>query len=259
MLYVHSTSGKKRPVDLHELEAWRSQTTPSSPLLFIHYSCHDIEFLIDTGVSYLIILSIVINNSKSLNTGTYHVSTIVGGKLEIAGQLKTQINLGLSQLFDYNFVVAVLPYGIIGANILRYFNLCVNLNARTLFKCYDEKNLFFLIDEGVATEFTVESSQASNASILEKFKSQYLQVLEQATRCRKIKHSVVAHLETNIEVPVWSRSRRLTPDKFEALKREIKQLVTQGVLGKSHSPWVNPIVMVKKPSGKYRLCLILWP
>ena len=127
------------------------------------------------------------------------------------------------------------------------------------FKSHDEKNLFFPIDEGVATEFTIESSQASDASILEKLKSQYPQVLEQATRCRKIKHSVVAHLETNIEVPVWSRSRRLTPDKFEALKREIKQLVTQGVLGKSHSPWVNPIVMVKKPSGKYRLCLILWP
>ena len=244
---------KKRPVDLHEIEAWRSQTAPSRPLLFIHDSCHDIDFLIDTGASYSIIPSHVIDNSKSFNTGTYHVSTIGGGTLEIDGKLKTQINLGFSQLFEYNFVIATLPYGIIGADFLRYFNLCVDLNARTFFKSHDEEKFVPPIDEGVATEFTVESSQTSDTSILEKLKSQYPQVFEQATRCRKIKHFVVAHVETNTEVPVWSRSRRLAPDKFEALKREIERLVTQGILAESHGPWPSPIVMVKKPSGEYRL------
>ena len=120
MLYVHSTSGKKRPVDLHELEAWRSQTSPLSPLLFIHDSCYDIEFLIDIGASYSIIPSHVINNFKSFNTDTYHVFTIGGGTIEINGQLKKQINLGLWQLFNYSFVIAALPYEIIGADFLRY-------------------------------------------------------------------------------------------------------------------------------------------
>ena len=82
---------KERPVDLHKLEAWRPQTAPSSPLLLIQDSCHDIEFLIDTAASYSIIPSHVINNSKSLNTDTYHVSTIGGGTIEIDGHLKTQI------------------------------------------------------------------------------------------------------------------------------------------------------------------------
>ena len=222
MLYVLSTLGKKRPVDLHEIEAWRSQTAPSSPLLFIHDSCHDIDFLIDTGASYSIILSHVINNSKSFNTGTYHVSTIGGGTLEIDGQLKTQINLGFSQLFEYDFVIAALPYEIIGADFLRYFNLCVNLKAQTLFKSHDKEKFVSPIDEGIAMEFTIESLQASDTSILEKLKSQYLQVFEQITRFQKIKHSVVAHIETNTKVPVWSRSQRLAPDKFEVLKHEIK-------------------------------------
>ena len=154
MLYVHATSGKKRPVDLHGFEAWRSQTQ-SSPLLFIHDSCHNIEFLIDTGASYSIISSHVINNSKSFNTDTYHVSTIGDCTIEIDGQLKTQINLGLSQLFDYDFIIAALPYEIIGADFLRDFNLCVDLNARTLFKSHDKEKFVFLIDEGVATEFTI--------------------------------------------------------------------------------------------------------
>ena len=249
-----SRSGKKRPVDFHEIEACRSQTAPSSPLLFIHDSCHDINFLIDAGASYSIVSSHVIDNSKSFNTGTYHVSTIGGGTLKINGQLKTQINLGFSQLFDYDFVIAALPYGIIGADFLRHFNLCVDLNAQTLFKSHDKKKFVSPIDEGVASEFTAQSSQASDTSILEKLKSQFPQVFEQATCFQKIKHSVVAHMETNTEVPVWYRSRRLAPDKFKALKREIKRLVTQGILPESHSPWTSPIVMVKKPSGEYRLC-----
>ena len=58
------------------------------------------------------------------------------------------------------------------------------------------------IDEDAAMEFTIESSQALDASILEKLKSWYSQVFEHATRCPKIKDSVVAHVETNTEVPV---------------------------------------------------------
>ena len=158
MLYVHSTSGKKWPVELHELETWKSQTTPSSPLFFIHDSCHDIDFLIDTQASYSIIPSHVIDKSKSFNTDTYHVSTIGGGTLEIDGQLKTQINLGFSQLFDYDFVIAALLYGITGTDFLRYFNLCVDLNARTLFKSHDEEKFVFPIDKGVATEFSISIS-----------------------------------------------------------------------------------------------------
>ena len=259
MLYVHSTSGKKRPVDLHEIEAWRSQTAPSSPLLFIHDSCHDINFLIDTGASYSIIPSHVINNSKSFNTGTYQISTIGSGTLKIDEQLKTQINLSFSQLFDYDFVIAALPYGIIRADFLRYFNLYVDLNARTLFKSHDKEKFVSLIDEGVATEFTIKSSQASDTFILEKLKSQYPQVFKQVTRCRKIKHSVVAHVKINTEVPVWSNSRRLAPDKFEALKHEIKRLVTHGILAESHSPWASPIGMVKNPQESIACVPILWP
>ena len=116
------------------------------------------------------------------------------------------------------------------------------------------------MNKGIAMEFTVESSQTSDASILEELKSQYPQVFEQATRCRKIKHSVVALVDTNTEVPVWSRSRRLAPDKFETLRREIKRLVTQGMLAESHSPWENPIVMIKKSLLESIACaLILCP
>ena len=184
---------------------------------------------------------------------------IGGGTLEIDGQLKTQITLGFPQLFEYNFIIAALPYGIIGADFLRYFNLYVDLNARTLFKSRDEEKFVPPIDESVAKEFTIESLRASDTSILEKLKSQYPQVFEEATRCRKIKYFIVAHVETNADVPVWSRSQRLAPDKFEALKREIKQLVTQGILTESYSLWASPIVMVKNPQESIACVPISWP
>ena len=182
------------PVDLHEIEAWRSQTAASSPLLFIHDSCHDIDFLSDTGASYSIIPSHVINNLKSFNTGTYHVSTISGDTLKISGQLKTQINFGFSQLFHYDFVIAALPYGIIGAD-----SLCVDLNACTLFKSHDKEKFVSPIDEGVTTKFTIESLQASNTSILEKVKSQFLQVFEHASCCRKINTLLLLMLKQTLK------------------------------------------------------------
>ena len=47
----------------------------------------------------------------------------------------------------------------------------------------------------------------------------------QFIRFREIKHFAVAHIKSNTEVPVWSRCRQLTTDKYEAWKREIKQIV----------------------------------
>ena len=64
----------------------------------------------------------------------------------------------------------------------------------------------------------------------------------------------MAKIETVTETPLWTRALRLAPDKLSALQEEIDRLVRNGILEKSLSSWSSPIAMVKKPSGKYRLC-----
>lgn len=36
---------------------------------------------------------------------------------------------------------------------------------------------------------------------------------------------------------------------------KVDKMLTTGIIEPSYSEWLNPIVMVKKPNGKYRFCL----
>ena len=79
-------------------------------------------------------------------------------------------------------------------------------------------------------------------------------MFDEARRSREIKHSIVAAVETNTEMPFHFRARRLGPVKYRGLQVEIKRLVDQRFWEKSCSPWASPIVMVNKKDGHFRLC-----
>ena len=36
---------------------------------------------------------------------------------------------------------------------------------------------------------------------------------------------------------------------------QVRQLLEEGIIEPSNSPWSSPVVMVKKPTGKYRMCI----
>ena len=54
--------------------------------------------------------------------------------------------------------------------------------------------------------------------------------------------------------PIHSTPYRLSPDKAKVLKEELSNLVRQGIVEESNSPWASPIVMVPKADGTLRLC-----
>ena len=72
----------------------------------------------------------------------------------VEGHLKAQINLGFSQLLEFNFYAANMPYEILGANFLRRFNLCINLTARRLFQSPEIERYSLLVEEGMEMDFT---------------------------------------------------------------------------------------------------------
>ena len=105
------------------------------------------------------------------------------------------------------------------------------------------------IEEGIETNFAVQTSQQSSLILLELLKS-HNQVFDDSMLLRETKHSITVYSKTTTEVSVWSRARQLTPDTFVALKPEMKHLVNnRGIFAESQSPWASPIVMVKKPSA----------
>ncbi len=55
--------------------------------------------------------------------------------------------------------------------------------------------------------------------------------------------------------PPRQRRNRLTVPEYDELKRQCTELFQQGKIRVSNSPYVAPIVMVRKPDGSVRVCI----
>ncbi|GBM67540.1 hypothetical protein AVEN_73676-1 [Araneus ventricosus] len=54
--------------------------------------------------------------------------------------------------------------------------------------------------------------------------------------------------------PVFSKARRLNPEKLKFLKQKFQKLIEQGIIRQSQSAFASPIHFVKKPNGDWRIC-----
>ncbi|KAJ8346574.1 hypothetical protein SKAU_G00279750 [Synaphobranchus kaupii] len=54
--------------------------------------------------------------------------------------------------------------------------------------------------------------------------------------------------------PIKQKHRRIPPQVFQEFKRHVQDLVTQGVLKESSSPWASPAVIVIRKDGSVRFC-----
>ena len=67
-------------------------------------------------------------------------------------------------------------------------------------------------------------------------------------------HGVVHHIDTGSAAPVFTRPRRLDPEKHRIAKEEFLSLEKAGIIRRSNSPWVSPLHLVPKKDGSWRPC-----
>lgn len=68
--------------------------------------------------------------------------------------------------------------------------------------------------------------------------------------------NVVTHtINTGNSAPIKHRPRRLPYAYRDEADRQIKEMLAQGIIRPSTSPWSSPIVLVKKRSGELRFCV----
>ena len=69
--------------------------------------------------------------------------------------------------------------------------------------------------------------------------------------CDYIPHTI----DTGDAKPIRQKARRLSPHMRPEVDKCVTDLLEHGIISPSESPWASPIVMVLKPSGKWRFCL----
>ena len=73
----------------------------------------------------------------------------------------------------------------------------------------------------------------------------------------KLGHTnVITHkIDAGDAAPIRQYPRRLPYAYHEETKAQVNDMLQQGIIQPSSSPWASPIVLVKKKDGKYRFCV----
>ncbi|KAL1260059.1 hypothetical protein QQF64_007886 [Cirrhinus molitorella] len=66
--------------------------------------------------------------------------------------------------------------------------------------------------------------------------------------------AVTHSVPTGDAPPIKQRHRRIPPQVFQEVKKHVQDLVSQGILRESCSPWASPAVIVIKKDGSIRFC-----
>ncbi|KAG1937128.1 interleukin-1 receptor accessory protein-like 1-A, partial [Pimephales promelas] len=67
--------------------------------------------------------------------------------------------------------------------------------------------------------------------------------------------STMHEIRLNDSRPFRERSRRLAPADWEDVRQHLQELKSAGMISESRSPYASPIVVVRKKSGKVRMCV----
>ena len=70
-------------------------------------------------------------------------------------------------------------------------------------------------------------------------------------RLKGVQHNI--YLKT--DRPIRQAPRSIPNERMPALKAEIEEMLEQGVIEESNSEYASNVVMVRKPNGKWRICI----
>lgn len=172
-----------------------------------------------------------------------------GTQIPTYGTIKLELDFGLRRSFLWTFCVTNISYPILGADFLEHFELLVDVKNRRLLD-----NLTSLTVQGTSTRqkslgLTIVANTSPFHALLLKYPKLFSNNLSPS-----VHRSSVTHCIETTGSPVHARARRLNPEKLSFLKKEFSDLMQQGIIRPSNSPFSSPIHFVTKKNGSWRIC-----
>ena len=207
-----------------------------------------LRFLIDTGAE----ISVIPSGTRThcLTPAAFTLQAANSTPIKTYGQKLLNLDLGLRRQFPWVFTIADVHRLILGIDFLTHFGLIVDVRKRTL-------------SDSETTLSVPGAPTAINSLKLKPFApvmsdfpllKEFPQLINPSHILPECTHGVLHHLPTK-GPPVFSRPRRLSPEKLKAAKLEFDHMLRLGIIRPSNSPWASPLHLVPKATeGDWRPC-----
>ena len=108
-------------------------------------------------------------------------------------------------------------------------------------------------EQGVRADYSGLSEEEKRffTNLLEEYGDLFANGDGKLGRAHLLEHTI----DTGSATPIKQAPRRLPPFKRDKVNRQLSDLLVQGRIEPSNSPWSSPIVLAKKHDGSYRLCI----
>ena len=108
-----------------------------------------------------------------------------------------------------------------------------------------------LSDVSLPTESLTEEQLQEGQRLLSRFRDVFSTSDTDIGHTDAVKHRI----DLVDDVPFKQRHRRIPPAMFDEVRNHLQQLLTAGIIRRSHSPWSSNVVLCRKKDGKLRMCI----
>uniref|UniRef100_A0A5S6QQ48 RNA-directed DNA polymerase n=1 Tax=Trichuris muris TaxID=70415 RepID=A0A5S6QQ48_TRIMR len=226
--------------------------TDNRHLFFIQDNRTKQMFLVDTGSEVSVIPTSSPTYAQRRQPSALSLVAANGTSIPTFGRRTLNLDFGTGKQFQWTFLIATVRQPILGADFLRNFNLLVDIKRRQLI----DATTFHVVDgrppKGDTRKLTsaLREAQSPSHAVLARFSDLTSCTMNSQPVRHPVKHRIVTW-----GPPVFSRPRRLPPDKLRLAKEEFNAMMRMGVVRPSSSSWASPLHMVpKKQTGCWRPC-----
>ncbi|EFA12902.2 Retrovirus-related Pol polyprotein from transposon opus-like Protein [Tribolium castaneum] len=242
--WYHRTFGNKAKKCITPCNFNKSEnSTPRHRRLTITDPTTGISFLIDSGSD----ISIIPKKARQSTVSDLVLYAANGTAIQTYGYERLTITLGLRRRLIWNFIIVDTKRAIIGADLLHYFDLLIDIRRARL------------IDSTTGISSAGTCISASHAAVLSVSPNARYRDLIREFPALTTFHNVepilphaTQHLIETTGPPVASKPRRLPLDKLQIAKREFEHMMALGICRPSNSPWASPLHMVPKKDSNWR-------